>query len=59
MNSEERKQLRKICGEEHSDIIKGRRMTDLESKIFHGWADLLNGASQEEIDEILKPYMKK
>jgi hypothetical protein len=59
MNSDERKQLRKICCEEHKDIIRGRKMTDLESKIFHGWTDLLNGVSQEELDEILEPYIKK
>jgi hypothetical protein len=35
MNNDERKQFRKMYCEEHEDIIKGRRMTDLESKIFN------------------------
>jgi hypothetical protein len=59
MNSNDRKQLRKICCEEHSDIIKGRRMTDFESKIFHGWTDILNGISEEELNEIFESYIKK
>jgi hypothetical protein len=59
MNNDERKQFRKMYCEEHEDIIKGRRMTDLESKIFNEWTDLLSGVDNEEIDEILKPYMKK
>lgn len=59
MNCNDRKLLRKIYCEEREYVIRGRRMTDLESKIFHGWTDLLNGVSQKEIDEILKPYIKK
>jgi hypothetical protein len=33
-------------------VIKGRRMIDLESKIFHGWQDL-NLISIEELNRII------
>jgi hypothetical protein len=28
-------------------------MTDLESKIFHGWIDILNTIDEEELTEII------
>lgn len=48
-------QDKKILLEEQGDTIKGRRMTDLESKIFHGWTDVLNTIDEEEINKILTP----
>jgi len=53
MKENKRKQLRKKYCEEHLDIIRGRRMTDLESKIFHGWIDILNTIDEEELTEII------
>ena len=38
------------------DFIKGHRMTDLESSIFHGWQDL-NCPSKEEIEDATAPYI--
>ncbi len=39
------------------DIIRGRRMTDLKSRIFYGWTDL-NTIDEKELNEVLKPYIK-
>lgn len=51
-------QLRKKYCEEHVDIIKGRRLSDLESKIFHGWTDILNGIDEKILNEVVKKYIK-
>lgn len=40
------------------NAIRGHRMTDLESKIFHGWQDL-NCISCEEINKVCKPFLNK
>ena len=34
------------------EVINGRRMTDLESKVFHSWQDL-NLISTEELNRII------
>jgi len=57
MKQDEKIQLRKKCCEESEEIIRGRRMTDLESKIFHEWTDILNYINEEELNEILEKYM--
>lgn len=40
-----------------NDAIKGHRMTDSESNIFHGWQDL-GSPSSGEIDKATAPYIK-
>lgn len=52
------KNVRSKRGEEQLDAIRGYRMTDLESEIFHGWQDL-NCVSNEEINEACKPFLKE
>lgn len=51
-------QLRKKCCEEREDIIKGRRLSDSQSKIFHGWIDILNVIDEEALSESVKDYIK-
>lgn len=41
-----------------NEIIKGHRMTDLESKIFHGWQDL-NIIDDEIINEVVAPFINE
>lgn len=43
--------------EENLDIIRGKRMTDLESKVFHGWTDILHTIDEKELNEVLKNYI--
>jgi hypothetical protein len=52
------KKLREKCCGEHSDIIKGRRMSDLESNIFHYWVDILYIIDEEGLNKVLKKYFK-
>jgi hypothetical protein len=49
---------RKKCCVEHNDIIKGRRMSDLESNIFHYWVDVLYIIDKEELDRILEKHLR-
>lgn len=51
--------IRSKRGEEQLDIIRGRRLSDLESEIFHGWQDLYSGISDEVLNDVIKPFMKK
>jgi hypothetical protein len=40
-----------------TDVIRGRRLTDLESHIFNEWQDLNCGVNDKVIDEVLKPFI--
>jgi hypothetical protein len=40
-------------------IIRGHRMTDLESAIFHGWQDLNCGVDDEIINEVFAPFINE
>jgi hypothetical protein len=40
------------------ELIRGRRLTNAESNILHGWQDL-NMPSEEDIEAAIAPYLKK
>ena len=41
---------------DNEDVIRGHRMKDLESHIFHGWQDF-NCPTTQEINEATEPYI--
>lgn len=48
---------RQVCWGCENSVVRGRRMTNLESNIFHEWQDL-SGFNQEELDRVVKPFLK-